>query len=216
MYRRSPCHNGRIYFDFSEEVVKRLHASTFRSGYVHSRTLLWVILSVLRPPTLICMFISHFRTLSLFLCAPDWFACLSVMLATCCSLGVKASQLKLGQLMPKWSKKARFPTVHLRFICVNPFLLFLSLFRLRSWIKFCANTQTKPAHDLQNWLVECGNADVVWFIPVLSTSRFSFTSKTKPGFINRTERCTTPALSDFYCIVSCVPQIIQYDSLYSK
>ncbi|XP_058258457.1 cAMP-specific 3',5'-cyclic phosphodiesterase 4B isoform X2 [Hemibagrus wyckioides] len=29
MYRRSPCHKGRIYFDFSEEVVKRLHTPTF-------------------------------------------------------------------------------------------------------------------------------------------------------------------------------------------
>lgn len=36
MYRRSPCHKGRIYFDFSEEVVKRLHASAFRSEHVHS------------------------------------------------------------------------------------------------------------------------------------------------------------------------------------
>ncbi|XP_026069448.1 cAMP-specific 3',5'-cyclic phosphodiesterase 4B-like isoform X4 [Carassius auratus] len=28
MLRRSPCHRGRVHFDFSEEVVKRLHTST--------------------------------------------------------------------------------------------------------------------------------------------------------------------------------------------
>lgn len=30
MLRRSPCHRGRVHFDFSEEVVKRLHTSTLR------------------------------------------------------------------------------------------------------------------------------------------------------------------------------------------
>ncbi|GAA6093690.1 cAMP-specific 3',5'-cyclic phosphodiesterase 4B isoform X3 [Tachysurus ichikawai] len=29
MCHRSPCHRGRIYFDFSEEVVKRLHTPAF-------------------------------------------------------------------------------------------------------------------------------------------------------------------------------------------
>ncbi|KAI2663585.1 cAMP-specific 3',5'-cyclic phosphodiesterase 4B [Labeo rohita] len=28
MLRRSPCHRSRVHFDFSEEVVKRLHTST--------------------------------------------------------------------------------------------------------------------------------------------------------------------------------------------
>lgn len=46
MYRWSPCHKGRIYFDFSEEVVKRLHTSTRRLEYIHSHTFLWVILSI--------------------------------------------------------------------------------------------------------------------------------------------------------------------------
>ncbi|KAA0712917.1 cAMP-specific 3',5'-cyclic phosphodiesterase 4B [Triplophysa tibetana] len=27
MLRRSPCHRGRVHFDFSEEVVRRLHVS---------------------------------------------------------------------------------------------------------------------------------------------------------------------------------------------
>ncbi|KAG9351040.1 hypothetical protein JZ751_024930, partial [Albula glossodonta] len=27
MIRRSPCHRGRVHFDFSEEVIKRIHAS---------------------------------------------------------------------------------------------------------------------------------------------------------------------------------------------
>ncbi|MED6283928.1 hypothetical protein CHARACLAT_014069 [Characodon lateralis] len=27
MYRRSPCARGRVHFDFSEEVVKKLHAT---------------------------------------------------------------------------------------------------------------------------------------------------------------------------------------------
>lgn len=30
MLRRSPCHRSRVHFDFSEEVVKRLHTSTLR------------------------------------------------------------------------------------------------------------------------------------------------------------------------------------------
>lgn len=40
MCHRSPCHRGRIYFDFSEEVVKRLHTPAFRSEHIHSHTFL--------------------------------------------------------------------------------------------------------------------------------------------------------------------------------
>lgn len=154
MYRRSPCHKGRIYFDFSEEVVKRLHASTFRSECVRSRTFLWVILSVLRPLTLICMFISHFHTLSLFLCAPDWFACHACDLVQpwrkSLSAETRPAHAEVEQEGPvSYSSSA--------FTCVSLFLLFLSLFRLRSWMQFCANTHKVSvwSAELISWVWEC-------------------------------------------------------------
>ncbi|KAJ7986312.1 hypothetical protein DPEC_G00338620 [Dallia pectoralis] len=33
MHRRSPCHRSRVHFDFSEEVVKKLHASSLGPSF---------------------------------------------------------------------------------------------------------------------------------------------------------------------------------------
>lgn len=67
----------------------------------------------------------------------------------------------------------------------------------------------KPACGVQNRSVECGNAAAVQFIPVLSTSHFSFTSKTSPSFINTTGRSYYAWALGFYSTVSCAPTISQ-------
>lgn len=167
MYRRSPCHKGRIYFDFSEEVVNRLHASTFRSEHIHSHFSL-----------------SHSVCLlpSVCLSVCDWFVCLPLtftLLLCLCAL----DSCRSG------ARGLRF----LQYICVylcNPLLPLCF-----TWTHGQSSVQMYIIRCItfQNRLVECGNAAAVQFIPVLLMSHVSFTSETNPSFMNRTEKCTTPA-----------------------